>query len=149
MAWPMTKVDKNHGVFVCLSSRPPYSVRERRRSVSPSIDFFNNFLHSSSADSPPRPSLGLLKTWMARQPESTIHVTAEQRAGNMYRPPGAADREFIGAPNRGAPMKRGPTVPPAGRRGPFSLESRFFCRFWLQEWSRWVRAGRGVHLVFV
>ena len=25
----------------------------------------------------------------------------------MYRPPGAADRDFIGAPNRGAPMKRG------------------------------------------
>ena len=33
-------------------------------------------------------------------------------------------------PNRGAPMKRGPTVPRAGRRGPFSLKSKFFGRFW-------------------
>ena len=41
----------------------------------------------------------------------------------------------IGAPNRGAPMKRGPTVPPAGRRGPFSIKSKFLNRFGSQEWS--------------
>ena len=55
----------------------------------------------------------------------------------------------MGAPNRVAPMKRGPTVPPAGRRGPFSLKTTFFCRFWPQEWSGWVRTGDTIHLVFV
>ena len=46
-------------------------------------------------------------------------------------------------------MNRGPPAPPAGRRGPFCLESRIFGRFWLQEWSGWVRTGDSVHLVFV
>ena len=46
-------------------------------------------------------------------------------------------------------MKRGPTAPPAGCRGPFSLKSQFFGRFWPQEWSGWVRTGRRIHLVFV
>ena len=38
-----------------------------------------------------------------------------------------------GALNRGAPMKRGPTAPPAGRRGPFSLKSLFFAVFGLRS----------------
>ena len=36
-------------------------VRERRRSVSPSIDFYNNFSHPSSAGTPPTDPIGLLK----------------------------------------------------------------------------------------
>ena len=36
-------------------------VREGRRSVSPSIDFYNNFSHPSCAQSPRRASIGLLK----------------------------------------------------------------------------------------
>ena len=52
-------------------------------------------------------------------------------------------------PNRGAPMKLGPTGPPAGRRRPFSLKSRISERFWPQEWSGWVRTCRRIHLVFV
>ena len=46
-------------------------------------------------------------------------------------------------------MKRGPTVPPAGRRGPFSLKTAPLIRFWPQEWSGWVRTADSVHLVFV
>ena len=46
-------------------------------------------------------------------------------------------------------MKRGPTVPPAGRRGTFSLKTEFLNRFWPQEWSGWARTGRRIHLVFV
>ena len=46
------------GVFELAT---PYSVREGRRSVSSSIDFYNNFLHSSSANTPPLTSIGLLK----------------------------------------------------------------------------------------
>ena len=30
-------------------------------------------------------------------------------------------------------MKRGPMAPPAGRRGPLSLEIKFFCRFGLRS----------------
>ena len=35
------------------------------------------------------------------------------------------------------------------RGGPFSLKSRIFGRFWLQEWSGWVLTGRRIHWVFV
>ena len=52
-------------------------------------------------------------------------------------------------PNRGPPMKRGPTVPPAGRRGPFSLKSWIFGCFGPQKWSGWVQTGRRIHLAFV
>ena len=37
-------------------------VRERRRSMSSSIDFYNNFSLSSSAGSPPKRFIGLLKS---------------------------------------------------------------------------------------
>ena len=47
--------------FCVFELATPYSVREGRRSVSPSIDFYNNFSHPSSAQSPPRASIGLLK----------------------------------------------------------------------------------------
>ena len=47
--------------FYVFELATPYSIREGRRSVSPSIDFYNNFLTSSSAITPPAPSLGLLK----------------------------------------------------------------------------------------
>ena len=53
------------------------------------------------------------------------------------------------SPNRGAPMKRGPTVPPAGRRGPVSLKIGFLIRFGAHEWSGWVRTCLRIHLVFV
>ena len=46
-------------------------------------------------------------------------------------------------------MKRGLTVPPAGRRGLCSLKTGFLNRCWPQEWSGWVRTGRRIHLVFV
>ena len=37
-------------------------VRQGRRSVSPSIDFYKNFSHPSSASTPPRDFIGLLKS---------------------------------------------------------------------------------------
>ena len=40
----------------------PYSFREERRSVSPSINFYNNFSHPSSEDSPRVGFMGLLKS---------------------------------------------------------------------------------------
>ena len=49
-------------------------------------------------------------------------------------------------PNRGAPRNQGPPAPPAGRRGPFSLKSVFFGRFWPQEWFGWVRTALRIHL---
>ena len=48
--------------FCVFELATPYSVREGRRSMSPSIDFYNNFSHPSSEDSPPPPSIGLLKS---------------------------------------------------------------------------------------
>ena len=53
----------------------PYSVREGRRSVSPSIDFYNNFSPSSSAGAPPGASIGLLKS---RQNPSVQALFGEQ-----------------------------------------------------------------------
>ena len=46
-------------------------------------------------------------------------------------------------------MKREPPRSAGVRRGPFSLKSRIFIRFWPQEWSGWVRTGHRIHLVFV
>ena len=43
------KVVKKHRVVCVFEIATPYSVREGRRSVSPSIDFYNNFSHPSSA----------------------------------------------------------------------------------------------------
>ena len=47
--------------FCVFELATPYSVREGRRSMSPSIDFYNNFSHPSSAQSPPPGFIGLLK----------------------------------------------------------------------------------------
>ena len=47
--------------FCSFEFETPYSDRVGRRSVSPSIYFYNNFSPPSSARSPPNPSLGLLK----------------------------------------------------------------------------------------
>ena len=59
---PKQKLTKNT-IFVSefeLANR--YSAAEGRRSVSPSIDFCNNFSHPSSANLPPEASIGLLKS---------------------------------------------------------------------------------------
>ena len=47
--------------FCVFELATPYSVREGRRSVSPSIDFYKNFSLPSSGGSPPDASTGLLK----------------------------------------------------------------------------------------
>ena len=59
-----------------------YSIREGQRSASPSTDFYNNFSPSSSAGSPPNPSLGLLK--MRQSP--SVQALFEEQSGAKHVP---------------------------------------------------------------
>ena len=59
---PATEDCQNALSFCVFELATPYSVREGRRSVSPTIECYVKFSLPSSAQSPPIPSIGLLKS---------------------------------------------------------------------------------------